>query len=130
MKLTIIIFLTVLLSGCVLVYKEKQSTQAVQGEPKTYVITQEEVKPQEQPVVMEVRIKNLQFLPRSMNIPKATKVEWVNEDDAEHTVTFDSLSIDAKIPKGGAFSYTFNEPGTFDYRCSFHPGMTGTIIVE
>ncbi|MBV9556028.1 MAG: hypothetical protein JO254_03010, partial [Pseudolabrys sp.] len=28
------------------------------------------------------------------------------------------------------FTFTFNDAGTFDYFCSLHPHMKGTIIVE
>ena len=28
------------------------------------------------------------------------------------------------------FSFTFTAPGSFDYFCSLHPMMTGTIVVE
>ena len=29
-----------------------------------------------------------------------------------------------------SFSFTFTEPGTYEYFCSLHPRMTGTIVVE
>jgi plastocyanin len=28
------------------------------------------------------------------------------------------------------FSFTFKDPGTYDYFCSVHPKMTGKIIVK
>jgi hypothetical protein len=28
-----------------------------------------------------------------------------------------------------SFTLTFNEPGTYDYFCAFHPGMFGQVIV-
>jgi plastocyanin len=29
-----------------------------------------------------------------------------------------------------SFSFTFTEPGTYEYFCSLHPRMTATIVVE
>jgi plastocyanin len=29
-----------------------------------------------------------------------------------------------------AFSFTFTEPGTYEYFCSLHPYMTAAIVVE
>jgi len=34
------------------------------------------------------------------------------------------------VSRDGSFSFTFEEPGTYEYYCSIHPYMTGTVIVE
>jgi plastocyanin len=39
---------------------------------------------------------------------------------------FDSGSI----APGGKFSFTFQNKGTFAYKCTFHSGMVGTIVVQ
>ena len=44
---------------------------------------------------------------------------------ASHAI-FKSPPLDT----GEAFSYTFNEAGTFEYYCSMHPRMTGKIVVK
>jgi plastocyanin len=31
---------------------------------------------------------------------------------------------------GGTYSHTFNTPGTYDYLCTLHSNMTGTITVN
>ncbi|MBT5206234.1 MAG: hypothetical protein HOM00_03905, partial [Acidimicrobiaceae bacterium] len=31
---------------------------------------------------------------------------------------------------GDSFSHTFTEAGTFDYFCTPHPWMTGTVVVD
>ena len=59
-----------------------------------------------------------------------TTVKWVNKDDVDHTVTssdgfFDSGNISA----GEIYEYTLDSTGTFDYVCTLHSGMTGTVIV-
>jgi plastocyanin len=35
----------------------------------------------------------------------------------------------APFPVLGSFTVTFNEPGTYDYFCAFHPGMFGQVVV-
>ncbi|MCC2629636.1 MAG: Copper binding protein plastocyanin/azurin family, partial [Thermomicrobiales bacterium] len=34
------------------------------------------------------------------------------------------------IEPGDSFRQTFDEPGTYRYRCGPHPGMTGVIVVS
>jgi plastocyanin len=46
-----------------------------------------------------------------------------------------SLSSSAKFDSGimrtgDTFSYTFNDPGTFEYYCAVHPSMVGEIVVS
>jgi plastocyanin len=50
-----------------------------------------------------------------------------------HTVTSDTSGIfNRGIGPGQSFSFTFNEPGTYNYHCIPHEAddMTGTVIVE
>ena len=38
---------------------------------------------------------------------------------------------DAALPYlDDAYSFTFTAPGSYEYFCSLHPHMTGTIVVE
>jgi nitrite reductase (NO-forming) len=58
-------------------------------------------------------------------------VVWTNKDSSPHTVTavgkgFDSGNMNA----GDSFTYTFTAPGTYQYTCSYHPWMKGTVIVK
>ena len=77
------------------------------------------------------------FDPNVINVTPGTTVEWKNNDKVSHTVTsgtpsdnqtgtiFDSSLIAA----GKDFSFTFNDPGTYNYFCQVHPWMTGQVIV-
>src|SRR6266478_6368633 len=69
-----------------------------------------------------VEIHNLKFTPPMLTITAGTKVTWVNEDNAPHTVTdkgkvFRSAGLDTK----DSFSFTFESPGDFTYICTIHP---------
>jgi|GEM_PF-797196 len=86
------------------------------------------------PVMMEqtisVDIKNFIFNPNAITVIAGTTVVWTNHDAAPHTVTstrgiFDSGVMD----EGETFSYTFRDPGTYDYSCMIHPYMKAKVIV-
>jgi plastocyanin len=85
--------------------------------------------------VAQVNLVNTTFQPQQIEVAVGTTVTWTNQDTVAHTVTagprdnpsglFDSGNMEA----GGTFSFTFTEPGTYEYFCSPHPGMDGTVIV-
>jgi plastocyanin len=72
------------------------------------------------------------FQPYSLEVPPGATVTWVNNSDVAHTVTGDDLSFDDSglIEPGDSFRQTFDEPGTYRYKCGPHPGMTGVIVVS
>ncbi len=58
-------------------------------------------------------------------------VTWTNNDIAAHTVTSDTGAFNSgNIAAGATWSYTFTSAGTYGYHCSYHPWMTGTVIVK
>ena len=76
------------------------------------------------------------YLPPSLNIEPNQVVLWDNKDSSAHTVTsgtpdegtsgiFDSGIIAA----GEKFSFKFEENGSYDYYCTLHPWMIGSITV-
>ena len=78
-----------------------------------------------------IEIDNFKFSMAPIEVSAGTTVTWTNRDDVPHTVAsttkiFKSPPLDT----GEAFSYTFNEAGTFEYYCSMHPRMTGKIVVK
>ncbi len=63
-------------------------------------------------------------------------VEWTNNDTAPHTVTSTTIPVGAAsynsglLSPGQTFVYTFLVPGTYDYICTIHSWMHGTVTVE
>ena len=58
-------------------------------------------------------------------------VEWINQDSAPHTVTaVDGSFNSGQLNFGDTFTYTFTTAGTYQYGCSYHPWMKGTVIVK
>ena len=79
----------------------------------------------------EVKIDNFAFAPQRVVVNSGTTVTWINEDDIPHTIAsstklFKSNALDTK----DKFTFTFTTPGAYEYFCSLHPHMTGTIVVE
>jgi plastocyanin len=51
-------------------------------------------------------------------------VESIPHDTFSHTVTADNDLFDSgNLAPGARFSYTFNQPGTFSYKCTLHPQL-------
>ncbi len=63
-------------------------------------------------------------------------VTWFNNDTSPHTVTSTIVPLGASAFDSGnmvwltTFTYTFTVPGTYQYGCSYHPWMTGTVVVK
>ena len=74
---------------------------------------------------------NFTFVPARLTVKAGTTVTWRNEDDIPHTVTSAARLFKSKaLDTDDSFSFTFTDPGTYEYFCSLHPRMTATIVVE
>ncbi|OLP02283.1 hypothetical protein BVU76_11615 [Mycolicibacterium porcinum] len=77
-----------------------------------------------------VNIDNFAFAPATLTVHRGATVTWTNHDEEPHTVaagdgSFHSPGLDANA----TFSFTFTRPGSYDYICSIHPVMHGTVVV-
>jgi nitrite reductase (NO-forming) len=80
------------------------------------------------------------YTPGELRVALGATVTWRNDDSVIHTVTSgastgtvttpDGLFDSGDLQPGESFSFTFDEPGTFDYFCTPHPWMVGRIVVE
>jgi len=78
-----------------------------------------------------VKIDNFTFAPSTLTVKAGTNVTWRNEDDIPHTVASSTRVFKSKaLDTDDSFSFTFNDAGTYEYFCSLHPHMKGTIVVE
>ena len=69
------------------------------------------------------------FSPNPAAAKAGQKVAWHNSDSIAHTAT--GAGFDTGIIAAGATSapITFASAGSFDYHCSVHPSMVGTLSV-
>jgi amicyanin len=78
-----------------------------------------------------VGIDNFTFNPQKLTVKAGTTVTWTNQDDIPHAIAAVSKQFKSKaLDTGDAYSFTFTTPGAYEYFCSLHPHMTGTIVVE
>ena len=77
-----------------------------------------------------VNIIDLDYDPREVTVVKGAEVTWTNIGQAPHTVTAkDQAWTSELLQNGDRFSRTFDETGRFEYICTLHPNMVGTIVV-
>jgi plastocyanin len=84
---------------------------------------------------MTVSIQDFFFDPDQLTVAPGTKVTWVNEGEAPHTVTStDGKELDsATLQPGDTYSFTFKDDDageTYAYQCTIHPEMTASVTVS
>ena len=78
-----------------------------------------------------VDIAKFTYGPKDITIAPGTKVVWTNKDETPHTVSSNDKSFASKgLDTDDKFEHTFAAPGDFDYICTVHPFMTGTVHVH
>jgi plastocyanin len=76
-----------------------------------------------------ITIDDRAFSPRSVEVGLGELVTWQNNDEVDHTVTVDGALDIGPIPPGGSHAVSFGRAGTFEYGCTIHSGMKGTLTV-
>jgi plastocyanin len=82
------------------------------------------------------------YTPNPVEVNVGGTVTWINDDLAPHTATSGSSSSGSTGmfggtddspeiigPEGDTQSFTFDEAGEFEYYCTLHPNMVGTVVV-
>jgi plastocyanin len=75
-----------------------------------------------------VSIKDLKFNPDEVSVSAGDTVEWKWDENVLHNVSGDGFKSDNE--SGGTFEHTFSKAGTYDYQCTLHSGMKGTVEVK
>jgi LPXTG-motif cell wall-anchored protein len=78
-----------------------------------------------------VTIEGFAFSPKSITVDVGDTVAWRNNDDVAHSATAEDGSFDTgTFGNGRSRSETFDTAGTFQYICTPHPFMKGTVEVN
>ena len=74
---------------------------------------------------------NFEFEPGDLSAAAGDTIEFTNEDDAPHTFTAEDAGIDEEVDAGGSTSISLAdaEPGSYDFVCTIHPEMKGTLEI-
>lgn len=72
------------------------------------------------------------FQPKTITVKKGDAVEWDwTDQNVSHTVTAEDGSFDSGLCSAGSkFVVTFSNAGTFNYKCTIHAQMLGTVTVS
>jgi plastocyanin len=77
-----------------------------------------------------VNVVDSSFKPKTISIAVGDTVTWDFKGDLQHNVIDEDGTFKSKTKgKGYTFTHTFNSAGTYDYVCTLHSGMTGTVEV-
>lgn len=104
------------------------------GDDKTYVTALTPAPPEDTTVSA---IDNF-FRPEVLEVPAGTEVTFLNNGRNDHNIVVTGTSSAFGVAKeafrpGGLYSFTFEEPGTYEYFCSIHgtaaAGMVGSVRV-
>lgn len=82
------------------------------------------------PAVHTVSIDAVAYVPQTLTVHQGDTVRWVNKDPFPHTVTAKGVFDSGSIAAGGSWRFVARKPGVYDYICTLHPNMKGTLRVE
>lgn len=68
------------------------------------------------------------FTPSIVHVDAGATVRFENHDPIEHNVYGTGWGI-GELPAGSSGRTSFAEDGLYAFQCTFHPGMSGTIVV-
>lgn len=79
---------------------------------------------------IRVSIVGRAYQPSQLTVGIGQTVTWRNESLSQHTVTSVDGQFDSgAMSTGSSFAMTFTKAGTFDYTCTIHPEMKGSVLV-
>jgi plastocyanin len=77
-----------------------------------------------------VRMVDACFDASVLRVDRGTSVTFVHEDPGlVHNVGGTEWGFYGEMRKGDTFTATFDDAGVYPFACSYHPGMTGAIVV-
>jgi len=77
-----------------------------------------------------VTIDGVKFEPATITVARGDTVAWVNKDPFPHTATAPKVFDSREIAPGKSWKWTASKPGVYEYVCTLHPTMKGTVTVK
>ena len=83
------------------------------------------------PQTREIVIRAFAFSPATDTVQAGDTVHWSNQDVVPHTATSRTGGFDSgTLAAGQDWRFVPRAPGTFEYECTLHPTMRGTLVVR
>ena len=77
------------------------------------------------------------YLPLNLETSRGATVTWVNEDSVPHTIQsqdeygkVSGIFNSSPLNTGDRFEFMFEESGSYNYFCSFHPWRVGIVTIK
>ena len=77
-----------------------------------------------------VTMDGVKFEPASITVAPGDTVTWVNKDPFPHTATDPGVFDSREIAPEKSWKWTARKAGVYNYVCTLHPTMKGTITVK
>jgi plastocyanin len=78
-----------------------------------------------------VALADFEFQPACIGVASGSTIALENTGAAPHTFTMDGTGVDVDLPAGGSGQASLEgiEIGEYALTCTYHPQMTGTVVV-
>ena len=75
-------------------------------------------------------LDKMKFGPVPAELHVGDTIIWQNNDIFRHSATARDKSFDLDLPPKTEATLELKTAGNIDFYCKFHPGMTGTLMVQ
>ena len=80
---------------------------------------------------VNVEIADFDFSPRELTVQAGAAITWTNSDSVPHDATDEAGTWGTGIlMQSESATITFDSTGEYEYLCTIHPNMKGTVTVE
>lgn len=76
-----------------------------------------------------IAVEDFEFSPTEKTFKVGETVKWKNTGEQIHNVKGTGFFSRGMDPDA-TYTVTFKKPGSYDYLCTLHPQMKGTVVVE
>ena len=78
----------------------------------------------------QIDIKGFAYAPALLTVSVGTTITWKNLDEEPHMVMSTTHGFHSEVlDTNQGYSFKFDAPGRYEYFCSMHPYMKGSIEV-
>jgi plastocyanin len=78
-----------------------------------------------------VDISEYCFVPTVLYVSPGEEITWTNQDPTRHDVLGSAAAWGSfeSLRQGATATHSFDRPGVYPYVCTWHPGMSGAVVV-